>query len=194
MLGIEGAIDLVVGRLQTQMAAKVAEVIGRYNDQATVNLRVPNLYSTSLYERLELAQYPAVEVAPRDDSAPYYEDQNRGIYTLRIAYSLRVYLTERGVGYPQVDARRKRLTLAIREVLFSNPLLQAGPPQAWIDLKTVRSSYFGVGTIDEKDLRSIAATYTDLDVIVQEMTETSPSTTLGTADTVFATVHPASRS
>jgi hypothetical protein len=193
MIGIEGAIDLIVARLSTEMPAKVAEVAARYTDAATVNLRAPNLYASSLYERLELAQYPAVEVAPRDDGLPYQLDQTQGLLALRVAYSVRVYLTERGNGYPQVDARRKRLTLAVREVLFSTSALQASP-QAWIDARTVRSSYFGVGTIDEKDMRSIAATYTDLDVIVQEMTEAYPTTQIGTADTIFSTVHPASRS
>ena len=194
MLGIEGAINLVVARLQSEMPAKVAEVAGRYSDADSINLRQPNLYAPSLYERLELAQYPAIEVAPRDDAAPVRLDQAQGVTKYWIAYSMRVYLTERGSSYTQVDARRKRLTLAIREVLFSTPLLQTGPPQAWIDRKTVRTSYFGVGTIDDKDARSIAATYTDLDVIVEEMTEPSPSTQLGTADTVFSSVHPANRS
>jgi hypothetical protein len=193
MLGTEGAVALVVARLQTEMPAKVTEVAGRYHDTAAVNVRPPKLYAESMYERLELAQYPAVEVASRDDGIPDFNSQAQGVENYWIAYSLRVYVTERGQTYQQVEARRRRLTLAVREVLFSTPELQAGPPRVWINPRSIRSSYFGIGTINESDSRSIAATYTDLDVIVEEMTEPYMPTTTGTADRIFVNVHPANR-
>ena len=49
---------------------------------------------------------------------------------------------------------------------MSTPLLQAAPGQAWIENSSITTSYFGIGTIADKDSRSIAATYTDVDVMV----------------------------
>lgn len=196
MLGTEGAAALLVARLEAEMPAKVTEVAARYSDAATVNLQPPALYAKSVYERLELAQYPAIEVESRDDGPNTQNSQAGGVEDLWVGYDLRVYLTVRGNGFVQVEARRRRLTLAIREVLLSTPLLQAATagPQAWVNARSVRTSYFGIGNIAAADNRSIAATYTDLTVIVEEMTEPYQTTNDGTADTIFVAVHPANRS
>ena len=194
MLGTEGAVNLVVARLQAQMPAKITEVAGRYPDAATVALRPPALYALSLYERIELSQYPAVEVTSRDDGPTVFDDQTSGVFQLAVPYNLRLFLTERGNTFQQVEARRRRLTLALREVLFSTPLLQDPPNQSWILRESIRSSYFGISQIDEKDARSIAATYTDVTVMIQEMTELFPAANVPVADSVFVAVHPATRS
>lgn len=188
MIGIEGAIELVVARLQAQMPAKVAEVAARYTDDATVALRTPATYTTSLYARVEYNQYPIVEVAPRNDGPGQWDDQTGGVESWMWPYTVRVYVVERGTSFPQVEKRRQRLTVSLREVLTSSAVLQESP-QAWIDKKTIRSGYFATGLTADADNRSIASTWTDLTVMVQEMTEPFPPAT-ATANSIVSTVGP----
>lgn len=190
MLGIEGAIQLLLARLQAEMPAKVAEVASRYpSDAQQVALRPPSTYTASIYARKEYAQYPIVEVAPRSDGPGLLDGQVQQIETWSWPYGLRIYLVERGTGFEQVEKRRQRLTLALREVLTSSAALQASP-QVKIDKTSIRGGYFATGETDDKDNRSIASTWTDLTVIVQEMTEPTPGTTLPVVETVISAVSP----
>lgn len=195
MLGIEGAIALVIGRLEAEMPAKVVEIAGRYSDQTDVQLRPPAMFSPSLLARVEPSQYPVVEATPNIDDIPEWKEQYQGTETLWVPYRVRIYVTERGVTFPQTAARRTRLSLAVREILFSSPALQDGPPMAFVDNRTIRSAYSPTGKAADGDARSVAASYTDVTVRVEEMTEPASSapTDQGTADTIFTSVHPALR-
>jgi hypothetical protein len=197
MLGMEGAIDLLVGALELRMPAKIVELQSRYADADAVlpppdqaNLRPPALFASSVYQRLELAQYPAIEVSPANDGRPAWNSQGAGQFFFRVAYSMQILVTDRGNSYQQVDARRKRLTLAVKECLLATPLLQDSPVTAWVDTPTMRASYspLAISSVKQADSRSIAATYIELDVIVEEMTD--PLVPSGIADTIVATVHP----
>jgi hypothetical protein len=189
MIGIEGAVSLVLARLSLQMPYKVTELEARYNDNVA-DLRPPATYAASVYTRVELAQYPIIMIQPRGDSTPKYLDNDGDYFIWEFTYRMRIYLEERGNGYPQVEARRQRLTLGIREVLMSTPGLASN---AWIDNTSFSSGYFGTGEIRDSDNRSIAATYTDLAVIVQEVTEPfGPTNLTGVADDILISVLPAS--
>jgi hypothetical protein len=195
MLGMEGAIVLLVNALEARMPGKVAELQARYGvgDQVTepdgTCLRPPALYSASFYQRLELSQYPAVEVTPVTNGRPKWNSQAVGQFDMTRAYSMRILMTERGNGFSDVDLRRKRLTLAIEECLFATPLLSLSP-QAFVDTPTVTASYSTI-EVPAGQGRSIAATYIGLDVIVDEVTDAP--TPLGAADTIVSGVHPSMR-
>jgi hypothetical protein len=190
MLGPEGVVELIRSYLATGMPAKIAELRARLAVTDT-DLRAPATFVGSTYGRLEYAQFPAVEVQIQSVGRPTFLDQGGGQVTWRFPYTVRVYTEERGNGFDQVELRRKRLYLAVMELLTAHVPLSTSPP-AWIDASSLTGSFYGLGTLTSAtDNRSIAATYVEFTVIVEEMTETAPP--LGVADTVIATVHPAVR-
>lgn len=192
MIGQEGAINLVLARLALQMPSKVAELNARYADNLA-DLRAPAAYKPSVQTRIEVSQYPMIMIGPRTDRQPYWEDQESGVQAYRVAYAMRIYLIERGNSFSQVEARRQRLTLGIREVLTSAPQLSK-VPFVWIDNTSLMTNYFGTGEVADGDSRSIAATSTDLSVMVNEITEPyNPSGQSYVADTIISTVHPSLR-
>jgi len=187
MLGMTGAVGLVLARLQAELPAKITEISTRYSLPAG-QLQTPASYMVNMYDRIELAQFPAIQIAPRAEGAPAMMDQDQGVFVYKVGYDMRIYLEVRGLGYDQVEQRRQLTTLGIREVLFSTPQLGAAP-DIFVVPGSVRSTYYGIGEIDAKDQRAIAATYTDLTVMVEEMTEL-PSPWPYTADTIVSTVGP----
>ena len=191
MLGAEGTVDLVQSYLAANMPAKIAALQTRLGVTST-DLRAPALYSTSLYERIEIAQFPAIEVQFQAFGQPVFLDNNAGQLTYRWPYRLRVYIEERGNSYDQVEQRRKRLLLGVTELLTSHPMLSASSPTAWVDVTSMTASFFGLGTLAQaKDARSIAACYLELVVMVEEMTDAL--TPIGTADTIVVSVYPANQ-
>lgn len=189
MIGVEGAKHMVLQRLEAQMPAKVQELQARYADNLI--LRAPNKYTTYIATRVEAAQYPIIMIAPRTDNTPIWENQQQTVQSFRWPYSMRLYVVERGNSYEQVEQRRERLTLGVREVLTSSQNL-SDTPNVWIDITSFRTTYFGTGEVADGDNRSIAATYTDLTVMVDEVTEPYPAMT-GRANSIVSSVHPSQR-
>lgn len=182
-----GAVALVIGRLQSEMPAKMTELASRYNLPAGT-LQNPGSYMVNMFDRVELAQYPTIQVAPRGEGAPRMNEQDQGVLNYETSYLMRVYLQVRGLGYEMVEQRRQLMTLGIREILLSTPQLGAAP-DIWILPGSIQTTYFGVGELKEEDQRAIAATYTDLTVMVEEMTEL-PSPWPNTANTIKSSVGP----
>jgi hypothetical protein len=184
MLGFEGVCELVAHRLETAVPAKISEMLGRYN-LATPDLPAPQLYARQQRARIELHEYPSVEVIARDAGFPVLLDRGDDILVWQFPYVVRVYLDVRGNTFDETDLRRKRLVLGVVELLFASPVLQAGP-SAWVDLKRLRQSLSDIGgSIGEN--RSMAAAFIEFTVMVEEPTEAGPA--LGVANTLA--VHPA---
>lgn len=190
MIGIEGAKALVLARLEAQMPAKVDELEQRYADNLAI-LRAPGKYAPFMVTRVEAAWYPIIMIGPRTDDMPTFVTQQGTYQTFRYPYRLRLYVVERGNSYEQVEYRRERLTLGMREVLTSSAYL-SDSPRVELDLTSLRTTYFGTGEVAESDNRSIAATYTDLTVIVDEVSMPYPSFS-GRANTIVSSVHPSQR-
>lgn len=190
MIGPEGAVSLLVSYLQANMPSKIAELRTRYGADF-VDLPDIAFWGDSLRERLELAQYPAIEVQYQSAGNPKYQGTQGTQIIWQFPYNLRVYLTARGNGFEQVEQRRKRYYVAIQELVAFDAKLSA-VPNAWVDFKSFRGQFFGVDNLANiRDNRSIAATYQEMTVMVDEMTEAA--STIGTADTVVVSVHPANR-
>jgi hypothetical protein len=187
MIGPEGAVATLLSYVQANMPAKITELQARYSDP---DLRPPALYAPSLRERLELNQYPALEFQFQSFGNPKYLNNELTQLTWQIPYKVRVYATERGNSFDQVEIRRKRLLVATLEIIGFDVKLSASP-SVWVDFTSLNGQFFGVGKIQDRDNRSIAATYIEMNVIVEEMTEPAPS--LAVADTVVVSVHPAQR-
>lgn len=185
MLGFEGVCELLAHRLELQMPPKVSEMLGRYH-LATPDLPVPSLYARQQRARIELHEYPSIEVIARDAGTPLIKDRGDGTIVLQIPYVCRIFLEVRGNTFDETDLRRKRLLLGIVEVLTAAPVLQASP-SAWIDLTRIRQSLSEVGTASSGENRSVAAAFVEVTVMVEEMTEPSPA--LGLANTIA--IHPA---
>jgi hypothetical protein len=194
MIGPEGVVELVRAYLESVVPGKIIELQTRLG-VTSADLPQPNLYSASQYERLELPQFPAIEVQFLSMANPILLDQEAQALW-RVPYRVRVYATSRGTSFQQVEERRKRLYLALFECLTAHVLLSPSSSDltAWVDVKTMQGQFFGLGNIvPDGEGRSIAATYIDLTAIVEEMTEpllSADGTSLGTADTVFSSVHP----
>lgn len=190
MQGPEGAVELLRSYLAANVPAKIVELRTRLAVTGE-DLRTPQLYSASIRERLEVKDYPSIEVQFQAMGNPVYLANGNTQLTWQIPYKVRVYSAERGNTYDQVEERRKRIFLAVIEVIGFNVKL-ASTPNVWVDFKSLTGSFFGASQLaDARDNRSIAASYLEMNVIVEEMTE--PAATLGTANTVQTSVHPAMR-
>lgn len=181
---MEGVCELVAATLESRLPAKVDQLRARYNAADGDDLPYVNLVSRSQRARLERADYPAVEVIGRDVRRPQVMDTD-GRVTYWLGYTVRVFISVRGTSFENTDLRRKRLTLALVELLISNPLLQE-TPTARVDTTSVWQSFSGVATADA-DSRSVAAAFVEAVVMVEEMSD--PVTPLGLADTIA--IHPA---
>jgi hypothetical protein len=142
VIGLEGACQLVTDRLEAALPGKTAELRTRLGAQPD---DLPDVITVIPHElaRLELEQWPAVMVVGQNLEQMVRDDVEADGTTWLCTYRLRVWVWARGNDFGHTDRIRKRLTLAVRELLMQLRRLAAD------------------GQIDD---RSIAESYSDLDV------------------------------
>jgi hypothetical protein len=119
---------------------------------------------------IPLEEWPAVMVVgqaldrmTRDDVAA------DGTYWL-CTYRIRVYVWARGDGFGHTDLVRKRLTLAVREVLMQ---LRKVTGNAQLDDSTMAESYSDLD-VDQADA-TIGGAYLEFQLVVREVLGTVPT-------------------
>lgn len=189
MRGITGATAAVAAHLTATLPAKVDELDGRLAYPPDAPLEAPELITTEERPRLDGNAWPAIFVAGQDTTRVDLDDPNvdgAGAVRYRITYRLRILCFVRGATFADVTRRIGDLTLAVREVILPGARLDAYAAEpGHYDPTDLAESYSDVGTTDAR--RSIAASYVDVSVIMEETLSPAEAG----ADVATITVHPA---
>lgn len=194
MRGPEDAAGLVAAMLAGDLPAKVGELAARLNLPAAGlpgappvpdSLEAPRLVAAEERYNLTDDEWPAVLVnvlsivrtEPVDTVAgPPTElgvvDADAGAQVWAVTYRVRVYVYARGEDYGDTDRRRKRLTLAARELLLTNRELDPQVAGAAVVAAWAGESY---SSIEPRVGRSVAGAYVDVDVKLYEVARTAPA-------------------
>jgi hypothetical protein len=183
MHGIRGATRALAALYTARLPAKCLELEERLEYPAGT-FGPPVLIATTQQPRLDGNDWPAVIVVGQDTLDITLEDAQGPPILYRCRY--RVFV--RGADLDDTTRRRDDLTLAVRELLLPGALLDdyAAEP-GHVEPTDLRESYSDVG--EDTRRRSIAASYIDATVIMEETLDPGPDGTIGQADTIA--IHPA---
>lgn len=163
MRGLEEAAGVVAGVLAARLPAQLAALETRLGLPAG-SVERPQLVAPHDLGRIPLEDWPAVLVVGQttEDLRRLDVDVEGTIYLVR--YRLRVYALARGDEEAATDLARKRLTLAVREVLLGYQALRdAG---GTVDERSLRESYSDVER--DTDGATVAGAYLELVVALEE--------------------------
>jgi hypothetical protein len=187
--GLESACQLVAQRLRTALPAKTEEMRGRLSVADPADLPdVAVVYDHEL-GHIPLEEWPAVMVVGQTLERMTRDDVKAdGTYWL-CTYRIRVYVWARGEGFGHTDRIRKRLTLAVREVLMQ---LRKVTGNAQLDDSSMGESYSDLD-VDQADA-TVGGAYLEFLLVVQEVLGTVPTKGVvetPVIDTAFLPPHPA---
>lgn len=171
MLGPEGVAKALVYRLHERMPAKLAEMRTRLGVDA---YELPDLRTMSPTEIdiRAVNDFPAVAVVEFDTTGRLGNqqiDMDAGYEEYVYRYRMRVFVWSMADGHIEVDLQRKRLILAIREILLQGKIIHDDPTAgqyAEIDMNTLKESFSDVGSLTEEQL--LGGAYIEVEVPTQE--------------------------
>jgi hypothetical protein len=180
MLGPSNALELVASYLEAEASAKLEELrerLGQDGPLTKAELRDFQLITTEDRAQVPIADYPAiVSVLRAHDVVRRVDIADTGGEVFAMRYVVRLYLWARGKTYAGTTRARNRYALAVTELLLER--LSLGQDGVRIHPETM------VGRPAEgardKSGRSIAATYIEFAVTIDETVEVE---TLGTIQT-----------
>lgn len=165
MIGLEGAGNLLAARFRVTIPDKLRQLEQRLAlvDHALAD---PAVVVGFTLDRLPVEAWPALEVVGRSVDTPLLrvdvDELGMPVYATR--YGFRVFSWSRGDDYEATDLARKRLGLAVLEVLAGQLVLD--PDVGYVDALTLGQSYSDV-SVDPAGA-TIAAAWTDAVVVVLE--------------------------
>jgi hypothetical protein len=173
MLGPEGVARALVGRLHERLPDKLAEIRARLGVTAyeLPDVLADNIHPTEA-DVLAIGQYPCIAVVEYDTSGRLGNQQtdlDAGHEEYQYKYRMRIYAFGMADGYVETDLLRKRLILAIREILLQDKVVHndvAGGQYAEVDSNTLRESFSDVGSVEESQL--LAGGYIEVEIASQE--------------------------
>lgn len=175
MNGLEGACRVVAEHLAAALPGKTAELRTRLAVTNPIDLPDVALVLDHDEAPIPLEGWPAVMVVGQNlESMIRHEVAATGTDWL-CTYRLRVFVWSRGDSFPHTDHIRKRLTLAVREVLMQQRKITAA---AHVDDKSLTESYSDLDVDDAG--ATIAGAFLELNLVTLETLGTVP--TKGVAD------------
>ncbi|ASX98686.1 hypothetical protein SEA_COLUCCI_15 [Arthrobacter phage Colucci] len=169
MLGPEGVARALVYRLQERFPGKLAELRARLAIDAAELPELAALYAHEVDLRA-VNEYPFLSVVELDTSGQLGNrqvdtDTDYDEYSYR--YRMRVFVWSMASAHIETDLLRKRLALAVREVLLNDKILyDLNGQYAEVDPKTLKESFSGVSDI--KDSQFLGAAYLEFEIVTQE--------------------------
>lgn len=171
MLGPEGVARALVNQLYIRMPGKLAELRARLGVDAYELPDMKTLAPTEIDLRA-VNDYPALSVVEYDTTGRLGNqqiDMDAGYEEYIYRYRMRVYVWVMADGKTEVDLQRKRLVLAVREILLQEKVIHsddAAGQYAQIDLNTLKESFSDVGSLTESQL--LGGAYIEVEVPTQE--------------------------
>lgn len=173
MLGPEGIARALVGRMHQRLPDKLAELRARLGvtEYELPDVLADNIHPTEV-DVLAIGQYPCIAVVEYDTSGRLgnqQTDMDAGYEEYQYRYRMRLFAFGMADGYVETDLLRKRLILAIREILLQDKIMHddvTGGQYAEVDLNTIRESFSDVGAVTESQL--LGGGYIELEIVSQE--------------------------
>lgn len=154
MLGAEGVTSLLVARFTAALPAKIVELRARYGITARDLPDALVLAAEPEDTKLELARFPVVFLVERDTPRVAEPNKSHDGSAFRIDYNLSVAYFVRDASIAATTAQRRRLGLAVREVLLERPFLRADDRQGitldvggWLERYTAAAAAGGGGVV-----------------------------------------------
>lgn len=160
MLGPEGVAALLVSRFTQALPGKIVQLRERYGITARDLPDTLVLAAEPEDTKLELARFPVVFLVERDTPRVGQPNKVQGGWEYRISYNLSVAYFVRDASVAATTAQRRRLGLAVREVLLERPYLQAADEREgitfdtgnWLERFTAAAAAGGGGVIGGGEL------------------------------------------
>lgn len=192
MEGMEGATRLLADRLRDRLPAKTAALRARYGVTELAAESLPDFVTVDHRERIRLGleEWPACLVVGQETRRIRRDDRGPTATTFTARYNLRVFVMVRAAVDADADLARKRLTLAVRELLLEQGTLGAA---GTVDETSLTESYSDLAR-DDTDA-TVAGAFIAVDVVLEESLTglTAPVGTVAaaTVDTGALPQHPA---
>lgn len=169
MLGAEGVSRALVYRLLERFPGKLTEIRARLGVDADTLPELQAIYPHEISIRAMNA-YPCASVVAyqttgRVGNRQFESDGGYDEYSYR--YKMRIYVWGMANDHVATDLLRKRLALAVREVLLNDKIFYDQNTQyAELDPQTLLESYSDVGSVAENQF--LGGVYLELEVATQE--------------------------
>ena len=186
MIGPEGVAQAVVDRLRELVPDKLIDLEDRLA-LPEGSLPAPRLIQPRDAVELRLEDYPALLVVPQDAVIGARTDvDDDGSESFVCRYTMRVYVWMRGDHAEATDLARKRMTLAVREVLLTYGFLPG--ELGTIDHTTLIESYSDIAA-DPSSNSTVAAAYLEASLVTEETVPAPPP--YGRVEAMDLMLHPA---
>lgn len=191
MLGWQAVLDGLAEFYEAEMPGKLVALRARLGVEGPLtekDLKDFQLITTEERATLPLNRWPAMLIESIRKARVRGIDVAPGggpIYTAD--YRVRVYLWVREAGYAPATQARNRLALAATELLFEN--LTLGIPGFRVDPFSLTEQ--PAETVQDRSKRSIAATYLEFDVTIEETVEVEGLGTVESGSVDVIPAHPA---
>lgn len=190
MIGPEGATALLVAGLAAAIPDKLTALEERL-DLAAGTLPAPKVVVPRDIPRLGLEDWPALMVVAQEARGFRRVDvDDEGATVYAVTYPVRVYEWARGDNLEQADLARKRLVLAVREVMLEGLVLDADVGYV-VDV-SLRESYADL--VSDEEAGGIGAAFTEAELnLIEALTPRAPAIPVGNVglDTAPLPPHPA---
>ncbi|ALY09862.1 hypothetical protein SEA_ROSIEPOSIE_16 [Arthrobacter phage RosiePosie] len=170
MLGAEGVSRALVYRLLERVPGKLAEIRARLGVDADELPELAAIYPHEISIRA-INAYPCASVVAyqttgRVGNRQFESDSGYDEYSFK--YKMRIFLWGMSNDHVATDLLRKRLALAVREVLLNDKIFYNENSQyADLDPDTLLESYSDVGSLAENQF--LGGVYLELEVSSQEI-------------------------
>jgi hypothetical protein len=141
---------------------KLAELTARLD--LDEDLAPPALVTTEgrPVSTLAFSEFPALFVVAQAAERFRRQDVVDGAIIYLVRYPVRIFVFARGDTFDDTDRARKRLTLAVREVILNNQ------ERLGVDEDTYRESYSDVTGLDDRNVRTVAGAFIEVTIEVEE--------------------------
>lgn len=192
MRGWDYVLQTVAGELQDRTPAKLLALRKRLGPEAGPltkdELPDPLLYTTEERAALPINDWPAIVVtAQAKGNVRAVDISATGGPVYQADYLVRVYVWARGKSYAHANRIRNRLSLGLTELLNEAPTLG----QDAFRVNPLSMTERPAETVRDKSQRSIAATYLEFAVTIEETVEVEGIGLIETSEIETLPPHPA---